>query len=444
MARSAGWVLLGLSLMLLFVAALGDQRVTITENARLTPALDGSPTTRSLFIAAANSDELNSSPCNTPTQRVELLPNLDLQALIDEVPPGSVIELQPVAGQRYRIPEQGLVITKDLALCGGDPARVELQGPVVPNPALAEEVLGRPDGRGSAMLWIAAEEPVNVWLENVALSQGFPEDLQRVPVPHEPFGIVIAGQARVTLLNVLLRKQWVGLWIIDEARVTLKDVGILQEYVGIGIRNSAQVELSRVRIAGTSTGISAQGDRVRVAIRDSWFLDNRIGIVTFVVAFPGTVQIIMERVSIAGNEVGIRMDGAQLAPVDERTRNWFPTDIMLRQSRLLSNGTGVLLDRWSRGILEDSEIAYNRGDGIDINAGISGFRRGGSLVLRRSRVHENGGYGVVLVVEECEGSRPLEEAFLGDLKIRDSEIFDNRLGDLCPEDFPWSEGSTNP
>jgi hypothetical protein len=300
------------------------------------------------------------------------------------------------------------------------------------------------------MLWITAEKPVTIWLENVALSQGFSEDPQLVPFPDEPFGIVVAGQATVMLRNVFLREQWVGLWVIDEARATLEDVGILEEYVGIGIRNSAQVELSRVRITGTSIGIGAQGDRIHVAIRDSWILDNRIGIHTFVVAFPGTVQIIMEGASIVGNEVGIRMDGAELAPADERTRNWFPTDITLRQSHLLSNVRGVIVDRWARVILEDSEVAYNRTNGVGIDAGIppsedtSRFWRGGSLVLRRSRVHDNGGYGIVLGVEECGGSRSLEDAFLGYFEARSSEIFGNRLGDLCPEDFPWSEGSTNP
>ena len=448
MERSISLVLLGLSLILLFVTVSNEPQITIAKDERPTSILNGSPHARSLLMARAN--PVNTSPCDNPTQQIELRPDLDLQAVIDEAPPGSVIELRPVAGQRYRIPEQGLVITKDLALCGSDPARVELRGPVVPNPALAEEVLGRPDGRGSAMLWIMAETPIEVRLENVVLAEAFPEDLSRVPFPHQPFGIVVAGQATVTLRNVLLREHWVGLGVIDGAQATLEDVGILQEYVGIVVRNSARVELSRVRIAGTSTGISIEGDRIQVAIRESWILDNGTGLSVFVVTFPRVVQVVIERTSIAGNEEGIRAEKAELAPADERTRDWFPADITLRQSRLLSNVWGVIVGGWNRVVLEDTEVAYNRLDGVGIDPGLppsedtSPFWRGGSLVLRGSRVHENGGYGVVLFVEECRGSRPLEDAFLGDLEIRDSEIFDNRLGDLCPEDFPWSEGSTNP
>jgi hypothetical protein len=254
----------------------------------------------------------------------------------------------------------------------------------------------------------------------------------------------------VTLRNVLLREHWIGLGIFDGAQATLEDVGILQEHVGIAPRNSARVELSRVRIAGTSTGISIVGDRIQVAIRESWILDNGTGLSVLVVTFPRVVQVVIERTSIAGNEEGIRAEKAVLAPADERTRDWFPADITLRQSRLLSNVWGAIVGGWNRVVLEDAEVAYNRLDGVNINPGLSPsedgshFWRGGSLVLRGSRVFENGRYGVALLVEGCGGSRPLEDSFLGYLEVDDSKIFDNRLGDLCPEDFPWTEGSTNP
>jgi len=448
MERSTWWILLGLSLMLLFAVAQDDQGLIIAANTRPTPVPDGFSATRGSFMERANT-ELDASPCDSPTQRIELRSDLDLQTVIDEAPPGSVLELQPVPGQRYRIPEQGLVITKDLALCGSDLFRVELEGPVVPNPPLAREILGQDDGWGSAMAWIAAQEPISVWVENLAFIKGVPEDNPQ-PRPPNTYGIVMAKKAFVTLRNVLLKEHRYGLGVRDEAQATLEDVGILQEKVGIVIRNRARVELLRVRIADNLYGINASGDFIEVRIRGSWVMDNGTGLYAHVVSFPRTVQMVVEKTSLVGNEVGVRMDGAQLAPADERTRNWFPTDITLRQSRILSNGIGVIIDRWARVTLEDSEVAYNRSDGVNIDAGIppaddtGRFWRGGSLVLRGSRVHENGGYGVVLFVAECGGSRPLEDAFLGNLAIRDSEIFDNRLGDLCPEDFPWSEGSTNP
>lgn len=452
MARGTWWILLGLSLLILLAVARDDQGLIIAANTRPIPVPDGFSATRGSFMARANT-ELDASPCDSPTQRIELRHDLDLQAVIDEAPPGSVVELHRGWNQPngFRVPEIGLVVTKDLALCGGDLFRVELQGPVVPNPTLAREILGQDDGWGSAMVWIAAQEPISVWIENLAFVQGVPNDNPQSRPPNT-YGIVIAGQASVTLRNVLLREHRFGLGVRDEAQAVLEDVGILQQLVGIVIRNRAQVELSRVRIMGTSTGISAQGDFIEVSVRDSWIMDNGTGLLADVVAFPRTVQMIVEKTSIVGNEVGVWMGGTQLAPtpVDERTRNWFPMDITLRQSRILSNGIGAIIDRWARALLEASEVAYNRRDGVGIDAGRAPTGdqtrswRGGSLVLRGSRVYDNGGYGIVLDIEGCGGSLPLEDAFLGNLEIRDSEIFDNRLGDLCPEDFPWSGGSANP
>ena len=451
MVKSMGLFSLGLSLIFLFSSDLTDAPFS-QENPRSIPSLNGIAVAEGTLMVPTTTAtaQSSSSPCESPTQRIELRPDLDLQAVIDEAPPGSVLELRRGWNQpdRFRVPETGLVLTKDLALCGSNLFRVELEGPVVPNPTLAREILGQGDGWGSAMVWVAAKEPISVWIENLAFVQGVREENPQ-PRPPNTYGIVMARQASVTLRNVLLKEHRFGLGVREEAQAVLEDVGILHQSVGIVIRNRSQVELLRVRIAGTSTGMGIEGDSIRVAIWDSWILDNRIGIDVLVIAFPRTVQIAMEGVSIAGNEVGIRMGGAELAPapVEERTQNWFPMDITLRQSRILSNGIGVIIDRWARAMLEASEVAYNRSDGVSIDAGRapSGDQtrswRGGSLVLRGSRVHDNGGYGIVLDVEECGGSRSPEDAFLGFLEVSGSEVFNNREGDLCPENFPWSEGS---
>jgi len=354
------------------------------------------------------------SPCERePTLR--LRPGEGLQKAVDEAPSGAVIQL---AAGTYTVPDHGLRISKSLVLCGEDrlltttilQASEPLSADNMVHVFCAE--------RGPT----PCEGPIHVWLEGLTLD--------RTPQPFrgQATNLAVEGQVRLTF-----KRGWVveslfhGIRVLRGAELFLEDVSVANNNdVGILLRDG-KAHLQRVRILrswgrfGPSGGIAVNGESTAV-IQDSWIIENGTGILTRSLAENAEsrgAQVQIERSWIVGNLAGLYiLEGS---------------NVSVRETSIQNNQEGILLEEGQL-TLEDSEVAYNYNRGVFLGPAVL-------ATLDNNLIHDND-FGIAINVQACNWAGvPLgSQEFTGRLEGSGNRIFDNRVMDLCPEEFPWPEG----
>lgn len=109
------------------------------------------------------------------------------------------------------------------------------------------------------------------------------------------------------------------------------------------------------------------------------------------------------------------------------------SNVSVQRTSIQDNQEGILFEEGQLS-LEDSEIAYNYNRGAFLGPAVL-------AILNDNLIHDND-FGIAINIQACHWAEvPLgPEKFSGQLEGRGNRIYDNRIMDLCPEEFPWPEG----
>lgn len=251
-----------------------------------------------------------------PDCTVTLKPKDSIQKAIEEAAPGAVICLEE--GVWYE--GFGFFIGKDISIRG-----------VGPNKTII---------RSSAI--VGAELPISVVIQGLSIAH-----------------VVVQGPIRVTLQYVHILTD--GMYIIGNATVDLLRVTILPSGFGLILFGQATVTLTDSQVIGAKLGgIAVLGGGAKLSLVNSRVLDNSIGISAGV--GEASIHITLERSVIAGNSwKGLVAGGL--------------THIEIHESTIEENGTdpqicgvtvcpGIEVGDQAKVVISNSRIAGNWDWGI--------------------------------------------------------------------------------
>lgn len=260
-----------------------------------------------------------------PGCTVTLKPADSIQKAIEEAAPGAVICLEEGTW------DDGLPIWKDITIRGAGPNKTII--------------------RSSAM--VGAELPISVVIQGLSIAHVVVQGPSRVTLQHAHIltdGVYIIGNATVDLLRVTILPSGFGLILFGQATVTLTDSQVIGAKLG---------------------GIAVLGGGAKLSLVNSRVLDNSIGISAGV--GEASMHITLERSVIAGNGWGGLLVGGL-------------ANIEIRESTIEDNGTnpricgvtvcpGIEVGDQAKVVISNSRIAGNWDWGITAILRKCGYER---------------------------------------------------------------------
>ena len=141
------------------------------------------------------------------------------------------------------------------------------------------------------VITIESDQPIEVQLEGVTVGRSH-------------YGLLIRGQARVTISNAEVSgNDSRGLDVSDLAQVTVENCTISGNYNGLVVSDQAQVTVEKSTISGSGDGLSVGGS-ARVTVGDCTISGNR-GSGLWV---HDSAQVTVENSTFSGNSSGLHME----------------------------------------------------------------------------------------------------------------------------------------
>ena len=359
-------------------------RITITA-----PGAQGSPAVVEVSLELEARPRTLRVPQEFPT----------ILSALEEARSGDIITIAP------GIYEENLVITKSISLIG----------------AGADKTVIKSLRAGYPVILIESEEEIKVHLEGLKITeaQRFSEDERCADDPICPDGLLVRGEAQVTLENCT---------VFDN------------EDEGLDIRESAQVTIANSRVSGNGSGIQVQ-DGAQVTLTNSQVFDNLFrGIEA-----QDRARVILIDSQVSGHQSRPPAEGWGLRVSD---RAW----ASLTNSQIFNNYMGLWVTEDSQAIITDSAISSNEFgllvsdsqvtliESQVLNNGDNGIGVVGrsQVEIRNSVVRNNGNWGVAAKLRKCG---VMKDDFTGKVELFNTQIYDNWRGDVCLPDLCLPEDS---
>ncbi|OGF56825.1 MAG: hypothetical protein A2Z21_02590 [Candidatus Fraserbacteria bacterium RBG_16_55_9] len=348
--------------------------------------------------------------------------------------------------------KETLIFEKPVRLVATETGRVRIQG--------------MQPGRPTITLKTSREEDLRVTLEGVIISGGSPINPTQACFDERnwicPDGVALSGEGSVAFTLV-------------DSQITQANTGILCPWT-LHSEGSARLILLNSRFSENVFGMYLDGcdfQEVNLTLEQATFAGNQLGVLIDQLGRKAgrmTVEIEESRFAANGNGLtaNLRIEGSKLT-----IRNsWFLDNVVgigstmsstteIRTSRFIGNRIGLQLGHLLIGeksgsiLLEDSVVAYNIERGLYIlssswielrnnliqgnGSGIVIFRADNLLSLVNNSILHNHEWGVALFRSPCVENPPTDPRFIDPIFIQGegNEIRENGKGDLCPEDYNW-------
>jgi parallel beta-helix repeat protein len=189
-------------------------------------------------------------PCTEKGIWVE--PGDSIQEAIDRVPEGGIVRLRP---GHYA---ENLIINKSLTLVGAGREKTVIKS--------AQE--------GYPVVWVESDSKIEVVLAGLKITEAYGYCAVEEPEWICPYGLLVRGQAQVTLTNSQVSDNEGGLFVWDSAQVTLENSTVAENEWSLVVLHSAQVSLTNSTVSGNGSDGLKVGDSARVTIEGSLIEDN--------------------------------------------------------------------------------------------------------------------------------------------------------------------------
>ena len=226
-------------------------------------------------------------------------------------------------------------------------------------------------------------------------------------------GIFVSGRSRLGLANSAVVSGRSGVLVNDYASVSLVNSTVSRNQDGLTVFGFATVSLVNSTVSGSGEdGLYAAG-YASVSLRDSTVSGNRAYGISTQYMNQASVNLQNCKVSENGSS-GFWLDGGVTVTVANCT--------------VSGNGNDGLAVWGSATVsLGNSTVSRNGGDGLTV---------GGSadVSLEGNKIFDNAEYGAVLFQQPCHDT---DFNFVGALRGKKNEIYDNAEGDVCPSDLQF-------